>query len=582
LIEIDGLNWDIIFDQIKKGNMPNFEKLLKNSAYGNLTSVLPFSDSVNWASFVTGKNPGKTGIFKSFEPTTDKPPYMYTEPFWEDLVKKEKKVIILNSYEPKYQLSYKKSITEFPFLKLDFSNSSKYNLNLFLKRLSESKLYFTNSSKYYLDYAIDIYQRKNVSYFINITVANASNWRNLPNNCYNPLEVSTNFYITENKSIPIYFLFLDFTNNSKNDYSKVLISFSKNVLKNISIISKNEWSNWILLNNNIFRFKLLDIENDNLLIYLSPIELINPNSYYKSPPAIRYSYELFNLYMNYNKNIEISSTLYEESLDEFKTVSNNTITLLKNNDQWDFFLIGFKSTDIFLHSFYYKNDEYSKKFFINLDNFLGNITHVIDDNTILLITSNHGFKPVNKCLLINSWLNKIGLLNFKNTTSDTYLDIDIDYSKTKAYSTMLTRGIWINLENINDSYEQIRDYIINSSKILKDSNTGNEIIHIYKKENVFWGNYTNLAPDLIFDFNDNYFISWDTPKTSEVISETQAIGHHDKNGILLISGNRINKIEINRSILDIVPTIMYFYDIPIPEDIDGKALKEIIKPIFFN
>lgn len=60
VIGIDGGTFDLINPLIKKNLLPNLSSL-KNKTI--LKSTLPPGTAVSWASFLTGKHPGKTGIF---------------------------------------------------------------------------------------------------------------------------------------------------------------------------------------------------------------------------------------------------------------------------------------------------------------------------------------------------------------------------------------------------------------------------------------------------------------------------------------------------------------------------------------
>lgn len=70
IIGLDGATFDILDPLIRNGRMPVLEKLMQNGAHGILKSTLPTNSFTAWASFMTGKNPGKHGIYdfrKSFK-----------------------------------------------------------------------------------------------------------------------------------------------------------------------------------------------------------------------------------------------------------------------------------------------------------------------------------------------------------------------------------------------------------------------------------------------------------------------------------------------------------------------------------
>jgi predicted AlkP superfamily phosphohydrolase/phosphomutase len=63
VIGLDGATFDIIKPLVERGELPTFEKLMKKGVYGNLKSTIPPVSAPAWVSFMTGKNPGKHGIF---------------------------------------------------------------------------------------------------------------------------------------------------------------------------------------------------------------------------------------------------------------------------------------------------------------------------------------------------------------------------------------------------------------------------------------------------------------------------------------------------------------------------------------
>jgi predicted AlkP superfamily phosphohydrolase/phosphomutase len=67
IIGLDAATWTLIRRWIAEGSMPNLAKLMKAGVSGTLQSVLPPITPPAWTSFMTGKNPGKHGIFHFVE-----------------------------------------------------------------------------------------------------------------------------------------------------------------------------------------------------------------------------------------------------------------------------------------------------------------------------------------------------------------------------------------------------------------------------------------------------------------------------------------------------------------------------------
>jgi predicted AlkP superfamily phosphohydrolase/phosphomutase len=67
IVGLDAATFDLISPWIGEGKLPNLAALMKNGAWGRLASILPPITPPAWTSFMTGKNPGKHGIFHFLE-----------------------------------------------------------------------------------------------------------------------------------------------------------------------------------------------------------------------------------------------------------------------------------------------------------------------------------------------------------------------------------------------------------------------------------------------------------------------------------------------------------------------------------
>jgi predicted AlkP superfamily phosphohydrolase/phosphomutase len=67
IVGLDAATFDLISPWIAEGKLPNLATLMKNGAWGRLASILPPITPPAWTSFMTGKNPGKHGIFNFLE-----------------------------------------------------------------------------------------------------------------------------------------------------------------------------------------------------------------------------------------------------------------------------------------------------------------------------------------------------------------------------------------------------------------------------------------------------------------------------------------------------------------------------------
>ncbi|HKS43490.1 MAG TPA: alkaline phosphatase family protein [Blastocatellia bacterium] len=64
VIGLDGASFNVLDPLIEKGYLPNLAKLIAGGARADLITTFPPITAVAWSSFMTGKNPGKHGIFE--------------------------------------------------------------------------------------------------------------------------------------------------------------------------------------------------------------------------------------------------------------------------------------------------------------------------------------------------------------------------------------------------------------------------------------------------------------------------------------------------------------------------------------
>jgi predicted AlkP superfamily phosphohydrolase/phosphomutase len=62
VLGLDGATFDVLLPRVERGQMPNLERLLLNSAWGNLQSTTPPFSAQAWVSMMTGKNQGRHGV----------------------------------------------------------------------------------------------------------------------------------------------------------------------------------------------------------------------------------------------------------------------------------------------------------------------------------------------------------------------------------------------------------------------------------------------------------------------------------------------------------------------------------------
>ena len=71
VLGLDGTPYSLVVNLLKEGRLPNFARIVKGGSLVKINSVVPTVSAVAWASFMTGKNPGKHNIFGFVERSLD-------------------------------------------------------------------------------------------------------------------------------------------------------------------------------------------------------------------------------------------------------------------------------------------------------------------------------------------------------------------------------------------------------------------------------------------------------------------------------------------------------------------------------
>ncbi len=175
-----------------------------------------------------------------------------------------------------------------------------------------------------------------------------------------------------------------------------------------------------------------------------------------------------------------------------------------------------------------------------------------------------------------------------------YEYLDIDWDRTQAYFVSTNvQGININLKgrepqgtvSPGQEYERLRDKIIGELYRLKDPYTLEDVVdEIYRREDIFKGDYVQAAPDIIFvPHNYNYYLDPNKRTCRLFIGSANddypVYAYHEPRGVFFIAGPDIKKgKQINGiDIYNIAPTVLHLLGLSIPSDFDGRVVSAIFE-----
>lgn len=163
----------------------------------------------------------------------------------------------------------------------------------------------------------------------------------------------------------------------------------------------------------------------------------------------------------------------------------------------------------------------------------------------------------------------------------------IDWEHTGAYSEPGRHVININLEGRNSGgsipqseYAQVCSKIIDDLSRWVDARGNRVVDRVARREESYAGPFTERASDLYIYWNPAADL--DAPPQEVQDRGFWWSGDHRPEGILICKGPEISATAVNAlpSVCDLVPTIMYGGGLPLPDNLDGKVIRDVFTDEF--
>lgn len=347
-----------------------------------------------------------------------------------------------------------------------------------------------------------------------------------------------------------------------------------------------------------------------------------------------------------------------DQLRQMETHRTRAFEYLSKQYPADFRMIVYTATDRVQHHFWHymdpRHDHYDatgapryqhaiRDVYKHLDGLVGQLLDEIDENTIVMVMSDHGFGPTtNVRLQLNRALAESKLLSFTKegglrrlvrgvaSFADRVLrstlpsgakkliaglfpkmragfesldEAKLDWQHTKSYTNEAFRtcpGIWVNKAPDRPegtvwgdaAAEETIKATQQSLQSLVDPQTGRPVVsHVYRTDEIYHGPHTSKAPALLPSWwEDGFVLEQSEPGSKTAVRRSKEpieggvefTGGHRLDGVFIMAGGPVKRgVELKGChITDVAPTVLYLMGQPIPADMDGKVLSAGIEQSF--
>jgi predicted AlkP superfamily phosphohydrolase/phosphomutase len=287
--------------------------------------------------------------------------------------------------------------------------------------------------------------------------------------------------------------------------------------------------------------------------------------------------------------------IYEMSRKHFEVVRH----YMKTED-WSYFQFVEIGLDRIHHGFWSHHDpehvshdsespykDVVRDYYVYLDEEIGSILELIDDETVVLVVSDHGARRLDGGFCVNEWLVREGLLVLNSYPEKVtpFGKLDVNWERTKVWSEGgYYARVFFNVAGREPKgaipaaeYQAFRDEIKAKFEATTDAQGTLLGTLVFKPEEIY-KNVKNVAPDLIVHFGA---LAWRSiggvgyPTVHVVENDTgpDDCNHAQFGAFILASANNPLRGEIaGARLLDVAPTLLELGGFDVPPSMQGRSL----------
>lgn len=578
VLGIDGCDPKLLQQFMDEGKLPHFSRLAQEGSFTTLATTTPPQSPVAWATFVTGLDPGAHGIFdfihrdlKTMQPVAS----MTSVEDGRSVLKREGKPFWGHLRDRGIPTTLLKVAANFP---------PQGSPGRVLTGMGTPDLLGTYGTfTFYTTSDEPPPPELSGGQFVRVEVREG--------------KMRASLIGPENSGLPFH-LWVD-----GQDPSAVVQVEDQRIL-----LAEGEWSEWVPVRfppaAGMVRFYLKSVRPD-LQLYVTPVNLdpCRPAQAITSPESFsRHLCRCCGRFYTQGMPEDTKALVHGVFTDAEFLVQNELVLKerrrlfrqgLKEFEEGLFFFY-LSTPDILSHLYWntvdpehpgYREERASKfagaieSSYLEADRLVGEALEAVDDRTVLLVISDHGFAPYHRSFNLNGWLRENGYLEGTRGA--------VNWSKTRAYGLGFN-GLYLNLqgrepEGVVQAGEKEQLLQELSERLLGIEDQGRRVIRgVYRAEEVYTQTHLrDRSPDLVVGYERGYRAGWKTvlgdpegpilEDNLEPWSGDHLIAPDVVPGVLLC--NRKLKVE-DAALVDIAPTVLKLFELSPPSEMRGKALLE--------
>jgi predicted AlkP superfamily phosphohydrolase/phosphomutase len=243
---------------------------------------------------------------------------------------------------------------------------------------------------------------------------------------------------------------------------------------------------------------------------------------------------------------------------------------------WDLFFMVEIGTDRIQHALW-RSEDAVLDYYRCVDEKLGRLLRLLDDDTAVLVVSDHGAKRLDGCVHVNEWLRRHGYLTLRaEPARPTPLTLElVDWRRTVAWSDGgYYARVYMNVAGRepagtvgSSEYEDVRDEL---RRRLADLGVAHRPEDLY-------GEVNGVAPDLLAYFGDLHWRCNALVGTDSLSSRENDTGpdeaNHDHDGVYILATDGVHAGRgSQRDLRDIAPTLLSLLGEKTPAEMEGAPL----------